>query len=126
MFPGQMDNIANQITAIAGLLKDQTTDAQILLLGLLPITGYDDKGKPSMTMAAQVHTGLKSINDKLRGYGLAEPRVSYIDCMDAFLTKAGGNTINKDLYSETNVPTRDGFVKLAGCINKAIDQYMAA
>ncbi len=126
MFPGQMDTIANQITSVAEVLKQQTTDAQILLLGLLPITGYDSKGKPSMTMSTQVHNGLKSINSKLSSYGAAEPRVSYIDCMDAFLTKSGGSTINKDLYADTNVPTRNGFVKLAGCINKFIDQYMAA
>lgn len=120
-----MDNIASQITAAAGLLKDMTNKAQILLMGLLPVTGYDNKGKPSYTMNSQIAAGLKQINDKLKAYGMAEPRVSYIDCMNSFLTKSGGNTIDSKLYSNTNVPTKEGFKKLAACINKQIDQYMA-
>lgn len=126
VFPTQMDNIASQITAAAGLLKDTTNKAQVLLLGLLPLTGYDSKGKPSYTMNSQIASGIKQINDKLKAYGLAEPRVSYIDCIDSFLTKKGGNTIDSKLYSNTNVPTKEGFKKLAACINKQIDQYMAA
>lgn len=121
-----MDTIANQIIAAAGLLKDMTNKAQVLLLGLLPITGYDSNGKPSFTMNSQISSGIKSINDKLKAYGLADPRVSYIDCFNTFLTKKDGNTIDSRFYTNTNVPTRWGFKMLAGCIGKQVEQYMKA
>lgn len=119
-----MKAVASRIISIADYLKNQTKDAQVLLLGLLPLTGYNSKGNPTMKISQIYRDGIDSVNKMLREYGLAEKRVNYIDCIDKFTNRKGGQTINEKYFTGDNVPTGRGFEELAECINPFIKDHM--
>lgn len=120
-----MDDIASRIISNADYLKDTTKSAQVLLMGLLPITGYNDKGLPMEEISPMYRDGIDSINEQLRAYGRSQERVSYIDCIDYFTKEDGGLEIDSKLFSTANVPTAKGFELLTKCIDNHVARYMS-
>lgn len=93
-------------------------------MGLLPITGYNDKGLPTREISPMYRDGIDSINTQLRTYGRSEPRVSYINCIDYFTKEEGGLAIDPKFFSTANVPTGKGFELLTQCIEPWVTKYM--
>lgn len=116
------DELIVQVRDMARWMMDQSSDLHVILLGLMPKTGYEN-GRLSFKVNSATWKAVQQYNGKLRAFGEQEERVRYVECNDAFL-KDDGVSINKNLMIDGLHPNLDGFKVLASCIDPFLQQYL--
>ncbi len=125
---GQMtvaDTLIVEVRAMVRWMMDQSPDLKVIVMGLMPKTGYNVDGSLSFKVNPPTWKAVKHYNEKLRAFGEAEERVRYVECNDAFLM-SDGVSINKKLMIDGLHPNLDGFKILGMCIDPFLQQYLGS
>lgn len=104
--------IAAGVTAVVDELHKDFPAAKVLLLGIFPRGGPDDRNRPKI---AEINTIIAKLGD--RDY------VTYLDIGDKFLAEDG--TIPRDIMSDALHPTTKGYEIWAEAVKEPLGRLVA-